>query len=120
MPTEAAISRCGSFVAASLITTWAICPALRYFSPWFLGMILQWGGKMLETRTMFSGAMSAFRSAISKELSFSLCFPMPLVRKIFEGTYIGVWSPGGAPLQTHDVVAGVHVKDLAGHAAGHV
>ena len=61
--------------------------------PWLLGMMRQRGGKMLETRTMFRGAMSALRRAISKEVSFSLCLPIPLVRKIFEGTYIQLALP---------------------------
>src|SRR5262245_19884639 len=56
-------------------------------------MILQRGGKIDDTRTMFSGAMSALRRAISKEVSFSLCVPIPLVRNILLGTYISV-SPG--------------------------
>ena len=41
---------------------------------------------MLETRTRLYGANPASRRAISKLVSFSLCFPTPLVKKIFFAT----------------------------------
>src|SRR5213593_3943932 len=44
------------------------------------------GGKMLETRTRLQAAMPAERSASSKEVSFSRCFPTPLVKNISLGT----------------------------------
>src|ERR1019366_702023 len=47
---------------------------------------LQCGGKIEETLTRFCAAMPASRSANSKEVSRSLCFPTPLVRKMRFGT----------------------------------
>src|SRR6058998_685694 len=44
------------------------------------------GGKMLETRTRLQAAMPAERSASSKDVSFSRCFPTPLVKNISLGT----------------------------------
>src|SRR5262245_43751249 len=44
------------------------------------------GGKMLETRTRLQAAMPAERSASSNEVSFSRCFPTPLVKNISLGT----------------------------------
>ena len=44
------------------------------------------GGKMLETRTRLQAAIPAERSASSKEVSFSRCFPTPLVKNISLGT----------------------------------
>src|SRR3989442_2793174 len=88
MPMEEAHRRCGSLVSAWLMTQKTTSPARRYFSPSFLEMILQPGGKMLLTRTMLKCAIPASRSAISKELSFSRCRPTPLVRKIFFDTNI--------------------------------
>ena len=41
---------------------------------------------MLETRTRLYGASPASRKAISKLVSFSLCFPTPFVKKIFLAT----------------------------------
>ncbi len=41
---------------------------------------------MDDTRTRFWAAMPASRSANSKEVSRSLCFPTPLVRKMRLGT----------------------------------
>ena len=44
------------------------------------------GGKMLDTRTRLQAAMPADRSASSNEVSFSRCFPTPLVKNISFGT----------------------------------
>src|SRR5579875_2922736 len=85
-PTDAAISRWGSLVAFSLITTCRICPGLSSFMPSCGEMSLQCGGKIDETRTRLYWAMPALRSAISKLESFSRCLPTPLVRKIFLAT----------------------------------
>src|SRR5215471_4296085 len=93
MPTEEAISRCGSLVSDWLITTKTTSPARRYRRPCVFGMILHPGGKMLLTRTRLKCAIPASRSAISKELSFSLWRPTPLVRKIFLDTNIRVLPP---------------------------
>src|SRR5438067_2088403 len=79
----AAIKRCGSRVAFSLITAKRTCPGSRYFNPEERGISLQRGGKMLETRTRLHAAMPAERSAISKLVRRSLCTPTPLVKKIF-------------------------------------
>src|SRR5262245_35446123 len=102
MPMEAAIRRCGSLVSDWLMTQKTTSPARRNFSPWDFGMILQPGGKMLDTRTRLKLAMPASRSAISKELSFSLWRPTPLVRKSFLDTNIESepplsWIGGEAP-----------------------
>jgi hypothetical protein len=43
-------------------------------------MSLHCGGKMEETRTRFCAAIPASRSANSKEVNRSLCFPTPLVK----------------------------------------
>ena len=43
---------------------------------------------MLETRTRLQAAIPADRSASSKLVSFSRCFPTPLVRNILCGTNI--------------------------------
>ena len=48
--------------------------------------IRQFGGKMLDTRTRLHAAMPAERSASSNEVSFSRCFPTPLVKNISFGT----------------------------------
>src|SRR6266850_122370 len=44
------------------------------------------GGKMLDTRTRLQAAMPADRNASSNEVSFSRCFPTPLVKNISFGT----------------------------------
>ena len=41
---------------------------------------------MLDTRTRLQAAMPAERSASSKEVSFSRCFPTPFVKNISLGT----------------------------------
>src|SRR5581483_1401150 len=85
-PTVAAISRCGSRVAASDITTKVTCPGSSRFMPAPRERILQFGGKMLETRTRLQAAIPAERSASSNEVSFSRCLPTPLVKNISFGT----------------------------------
>src|SRR5438876_9512194 len=85
-PTVAAISRCGSRVAASDMTTKVTCPGSSRFMPCARGRMRHPGGKMLETRTRLQAAMPADRSASSKEVSFSRCLPTPLVKNISLGT----------------------------------
>src|SRR6266536_4823761 len=78
--------RCGSRVEFSATTAKVTSPGLRYFSPWARVSSLQLGGKMEETRTRFCAAIPASRSASSKDVRRSLCFPTPLVRKMRLGT----------------------------------
>src|SRR3954462_7988468 len=85
-PTVAAMRRWGSRVAASDITTKVTCPGSRRFMPSARERMRQFGGKMLDTRTRLHAAMPAERSASSKEVSFSRCFPTPLVKNISFGT----------------------------------
>src|SRR5471030_362836 len=97
-PTVAAMSRCGSLVAAFDITTKVTCPGSRRFMPCGRERRRQFGGKMLDTRTRLHAAMPAERSASSKEVSFSRCFPAPLVKNISLGTNPTTsrsFSPGG-------------------------
>ncbi len=58
----------------------------RYFNPCERGISLHCGGKIDETRTKFCAAIPASRSASSNDVSRSLCFPTPLVKKIRLGT----------------------------------
>src|SRR6476469_5883564 len=85
-PTVAAIKRCGSRVAASDITTKVTWPGSSRLAPCARDRILQFGGKMLDTRTRLHAAMPAERSASSNEVSFSRCLPTPLVKNISFGT----------------------------------
>src|SRR4030095_15283007 len=85
-PTVAAMRRCGSRVAASDITTNVTCPGSSRFIPCDRERMRHLGGKMLETRTRLQAAIPAERSASSKEVSFSRCFPTPLVKNISFGT----------------------------------
>src|SRR5262245_9491717 len=85
-PTVAAIRRCGSRVAASDMTTNVTWPGSRRFMPCERERMRHLGGKMLETRTRLHAAMTAERSASSNEVSFSRCFPTPLVKNISLGT----------------------------------
>src|ERR1044071_3892816 len=85
-PTVAAISRCGSRVAASDITTKVTCPGSRRFMPWERESSRHLGGKMLDTRTRLQAAMPAERRASSNDVSFSRSFPAPLVNNISLGT----------------------------------
>src|ERR1041384_4630819 len=54
--------------------------------PWLRERMRHLGGKMLETRTRLQAAMPAERRASSNEVSFSRCFPTPLVKNISLGT----------------------------------
>src|SRR5882762_5974450 len=85
-PTVAAISRCGSRVAASDITTKVTWPGSSRFAPCERDRMRHFGGKMLETRTRLQAAMPADRSASSNDVSFSRCLPTPLVKNISLGT----------------------------------
>src|SRR5271156_205578 len=85
-PIEEASRRCGSRVEFSATTAKTTSPGCRYFTPSLRASSLQFGGKMEETRTRFWAAMPASRSANSKEVSRSRCFPTPLVKKIRFGT----------------------------------
>src|SRR2546429_2198628 len=80
------MSRCGSRVAASDMTTKVTCPGSRRFMPASRDRIRQFGGKILDTRTRLQAAMPADRSASSNEVSFSRCLPTPLVKNISLGT----------------------------------
>src|SRR3954462_11978758 len=82
------IKGCGSRLDFSATTEKTTSPGERYFSPSLRETSLQLGGKMEETRTRFCAAMPASRSASSKEVRRSLCFPTPLVRKIRFGTIL--------------------------------
>src|SRR5262245_35458525 len=85
-PILEASRRCGSRVEFSATTAKTTSPWLRYFWPSLREINLQCGGKIEETRTKFCDAMPASRSASSKEVKRSLCFPTPLVRKSRLGT----------------------------------
>src|SRR5580704_13246058 len=105
-PIDEASKRCGSCVEFSATTANTTSPGDKYLRPCERGTSLQLGGKMDETRTRFCAAMPASRKASSKEVSRSLCFPTPLVKKIFLGTMslpnsvssrkscVGFWSEG--------------------------
>src|SRR3989338_3458410 len=62
-----------------------ICPGFSSVTPFTFGMILQFGGRMLETETRLNFSMPASRSASSKLASRSLCRPTPFVRNSFAG-----------------------------------
>src|ERR1700676_2324778 len=85
-PIPAAIRRCASRVAFSLITVNATWPGWMCFNPSLREINLQFGGKIEETRTMLHAAIPALRKASSKLESRSRCFPTPFVRKIFFAT----------------------------------
>src|SRR5262245_33203163 len=78
--------RCGSRVAASDITTKVTWPGSRSLAPCARDRMRHFGGKMLDTRTRLQAAMPAERRASSNEVSFSRCFPTPLVKNISLGT----------------------------------
>jgi hypothetical protein len=75
-------------VEFSLITTKVTWPGFNSFTPSERGINLQRGGKMLETLTKLQAAIPAERNASSKLVSFSRCFPTPLVRNIRLATNI--------------------------------
>src|ERR1700730_8657156 len=111
-PTVAAMRRCGSRVAASDMTTKVTWPGSRSFIPWARERMRHLGGKMLDTRTRLHAAMPADRSASSKEVSFSRCFPTPLVKNI---------SCGTNPTTLTLLVAGsLHGKHQVSHCQGTV
>src|SRR5579864_231652 len=83
---EDASRRWGSRVEFSATTAKTTSPGCRYFTPSLRASSLQLGGKMDETRTRFWAAIPASRSANSKEVSRSRCFPTPFVKKIRLGT----------------------------------
>src|SRR5947209_7334711 len=85
-PMEETTRRCGSRVEFSAMTANTTSPWLRRAAPSLRVITLQCGGKIEETRTRFCEAMPASRSASSKEVKRSLCFPTPLVRKSRLGT----------------------------------
>src|SRR5208282_6280341 len=85
-PIEEARRRWASWVEFSATTAKTTSPGLRYFTPSLRASILQFGGKMEETRTRFCAAMPASRKANSKEVKRSRCFPTPLVKNIRLGT----------------------------------
>src|SRR5208283_3163180 len=85
-PIDEASNLCGSWVEFSATTANTTSPGCRYVSPCDRGTSLQLGGKMEETRTRFCAAIPASRSASSKEVRRSRCFPTPLVKNIFLGT----------------------------------
>src|ERR1035441_2171603 len=63
-------------------------PGFRYVRPSLRGITLHCGGKMEETRTRFCEAIPASLRASSNDVNRSLCFPTPLVKKIFFGTML--------------------------------
>src|SRR5438270_7358096 len=68
------------------MTTNVTCPGASRFMPWARERMRHLGGKMLDTRTRLHAAMPADRNASSNEVSFSRCFPTPLVKNISFGT----------------------------------
>jgi hypothetical protein len=76
-----------------MMTTKVTCPGRISFRPSVREISLQYGGKMLETRTRLLEAIPAERKASSKLDRRSLCLPTPLVRKIFLGTNILFRTP---------------------------
>src|SRR5207249_5907808 len=85
-PAVVVIRRCGSRVAASDMTTKVTWSGSSSFIPCPRDRMRQLGGKILDTRTRLQAAMPADRSASSNEVSFSRCFPTPLVKNISFGT----------------------------------
>ena len=72
-------------VAFRAITQWTIDPGFKSFNPSSREIILQPGGKILETVTKLNGAIPAERKANSNEVKYSLWIPAPLVKKILVG-----------------------------------
>src|SRR5271170_1396136 len=85
-PMEEASRRWASWVEFSATTANTTSPGLRYLTPSLRASILQFGGKMEETRTRFWAAMPASRRANSNDVKRSRCFPTPLVKNIRLGT----------------------------------
>src|SRR5215470_883167 len=107
-PTVAAISRWGSRVAASDITTNVTWPGSRRLAPCARDKIRHPGGKMLESRTRLHAAMPADRSASSNDVSFSRCLPTPLVKNISLGTHPTTSSRSLSTLSTRGNLHGKH------------
>src|ERR1700744_3692412 len=80
--------RCGSRVEFSATTANTTSPGERYFNPSLRVTSLHCGGKIEETRTRFWAAIPASRSANSKDVNRSLCFPTPLVKNKRFGTML--------------------------------
>src|SRR5208337_4544795 len=79
------------------MTTKVTCPARSSFTPSVRETSLQRGGKMLETRTRLQAAIPADRKANSKLVSFSRCFPTPLVKNMRLATNIRPPPPSRRP-----------------------
>jgi len=76
----------GSHELSFDITQKTICPGLSSFTPSSRLRYFAPGGKMLETYTRLQYAIPASRNASSKEPSWVLDLPTPLVRNTFFGT----------------------------------
>src|SRR5215470_11663006 len=107
-PTVAAISRWGSRVAASDITTNVTWPGSRRLAPCARDRIRHPGGKMLDTRTRLHAAIPADRSASSNDVSFSRCLPTPLVKNISLGTNPTTSSRSLSTVSTRENLHGKH------------
>src|ERR1700758_3742696 len=83
-----ATRRCGSRVEFSATTANTTSPGFRYFNPSLRVTNFACGGKIDETRTRFCAATPASRSANSKEVRRSLCFPTPFVKNSRFGTML--------------------------------
>jgi hypothetical protein len=91
-PIAAEISRFGSLVSLRAITQKVISPGDNSFNPADRVMILQLGGKMLDTYTRLHFSMPALRKATSKDESLSLWTPTPFVKKVFFGVNVNLRS----------------------------
>src|SRR5688572_746128 len=96
-PIVAPMRREGSLLAASDSTQNTTCPGRSSFAPSSRCTTSQLGGKIEETRTRLCCAIFASRSAISKLVSFSLCTPTPVVKKIFLATSCSPWNTLSPP-----------------------
>ena len=65
-----------------------IWPGFKCFNPSSFGMILQLGGRMLDTETRLHFSTPAPLNASSNEVSLSLCTPNPFVKNNFCGIII--------------------------------
>jgi len=87
-PMAAETNRLGSFVSFLENTQKVICPGFKEDKPASFDIILQFGGKILETKTRLHFSIPASLRASSKEANLSLWTPTPLVKNIFVGKYI--------------------------------
>src|SRR5438874_4647748 len=85
-PIEEAMRRRISLEARRAMTQKAMLPGAMSFTPSSLGMILHFGGKMLETCTRLSFSIPASLSASSKDRSSSRWLPTPFVKNTRVGT----------------------------------